>query len=849
MNADESEKERLRKLVAAETPELASEFDQLTEVTARSGDFLDTPALVLEAREIARYDTLLEPGTTIGPYRIARFVAHGGMGDVYRATDERLQRDVAVKMLAHDRTAEPRRVDRFMHEARVTAALSHPNIIRVYDVGRFGDRAYLVAEFLEGETLREHIGGEPMPAAEVLRIGGEIARGLAAAHAAGLVHRDLKPDNIYVTNDGVTKILDFGIAKLVQDDSDRSGYSTVTGVVLGTAGYMAPEQIRNEPVDRRADLFALGAVLFEMLTGQRAFPREHVVESLHAILHDPPSTALAERNDVPAGLREIVNRLLEKSPADRFQSAEEVIEALDAVEPAIVAPAAAVRKTDTRPLWLATLLIVVASIGAFVRYARRDVVPAPPAVASPARPITLAILPVRTIGAAQANDLLDAGLSDVLIGRLGQLASVRVLPFTASERVRGAEPGDAARRLGADRVLAVTLQRDGSRVRAVPRLLTKTGDVIWSTTVDTDASSVFSVQDIIVMRVVDELAPRLSAGAKTRLAQAGTRNNAAWEAYLRGRGYVLSPTPHDLTAAREAFEEAIKLDPGYADAWAGLGSAYKRLPIGAGASAEALRKAGEAAEHALSLDPANAEAHSVLGTVAFWYEWDYPKAERLLRRALELQPSSADAEVFLAHLYANTGRADESLEEIRRARALDPSWPVARAHEAHFLFMARRYAEALARADETLKVTPKFWPAHTFRAFALIGLKRYDEAVREFDTLVALRRSEGSPLQGPSAYKGYALALLGRRDEAERFLEELQRQSSGNRGTGEALILHSLGRDDEALRRLNAVVDQRDQSVTFLGVYPWWDDLRNVPAFRQVLGRANLLAVSDKVRR
>lgn len=392
----------------------------------------------------------------------------------------------------------------------------------------------------------------------------------------------------------------------------------------------------------------------------------------------------------------------------------------------------------------------------------------------------------------------------------------------------------------------VGLTGDGRSVRAIPRLMSVGRETIWSTTVDTDAASVFSIQDIIVTKVIDELGPRLSAGARSTLARPGTRNNAAWEAHVRGRGYVLRPTRGDLERARESFEEAVRLDPAYADAWAGLGSAYKRMPIAAGAaSGEALPKAKAAAERALSIDPTNAEAHSVLGTVAFWHGWDYAEAERLLRRALELQPSSADSQVFLAHVLANTGRHDEALDEIRRARALDPAWPVARAHEGHFLFIARRYERALEHLDETLKVEPRFWPAHTFRVLTLLALGRYEDAIRQCDTLTALRRSEGG--SGVSPFKGYALARLGRRAEAEMVLGEIRSQR--RRGTGEALVLHALGRDDEALRVLRTAVNEREQGVTFLGVYFMWDALRDSPAVRALLSEANLLEVSDRIRR
>jgi eukaryotic-like serine/threonine-protein kinase len=854
--ADADERIRLRAALAAEDPELAAELDELTQ-PATPG-FLETPALVLAAQRVAHEEAaLIGSGTVIGPYRIVSLLARGGMGDVYRATDERLHRDVALKVLSDTRTGESRRVDRFMHEARVTASLDHPNVVRVFDVGRFEERAYLVAELLDGETLRARIARGPIPPDDVLRIGKEIARGLAAAHAAGLVHRDLKPDNIFLTRSGVTKILDFGIAKLVQDETVRGAFSTATGILLGTAGYIAPEQIRGLNVDGRADLFALGAVLFEMLTGERAFAREHLVESLHAILHDPPSGALAQRDYVPLGLKEIVGRLLEKAPEARFQSAEEVIDALGRVDPADVAESRRAPIFSTVPLAAGAVALALALLagGAAVVISRQErPQPAPEVVAATIgeQPLKLAIMPIRTIPPGDARDPLELGLAEVLISRLGQLSNLQVLPLSATERLRNEDPVEAARELGADRVLTVTLQRDDDRLRAVPRLLSTTDELIWGTTVDTDASSVFSIQDIIVSKVVDELAPRLSPGARSKLARAGTSNNEAWEAYVRGRSHVFNVTGADLRMAKEAFEEALRLDSNYADAWAGLGSTYKRMPITAGVpTAEALPKAKEAAERALQIEPENAEAHSVLGTVAFWYEWDYPKSERLLRRAIELQPSSADAQFFLAHLYACIGRHEEALVEIRRARALDPAWPVARAHEGHFLFLARRYDEAIRHVDDAIKLDPRFWPSRSMRIMALVGLERFGEVVQEVDEVAAQVRGTGThlPTWSFSGLKGYSLARAGRSAEAERVLDEIRVQKPRGYNVSAALVLNGLGRQQEAFESLRRGIEERDQTVTFLGVHPWWDDVRGEPEFRDLLREVNLLEVSDRTAR
>ena len=340
--ASAGQRDSLRRQFVSDHPDLAAQADALASASAGLRGFLETPALSLAARDLLQDDPLLDVDTVVGPYRIAGLIARGGMGDVYRATDMRLQRDVALKLLAHAGSDDTQRIERFLQEARVTAALDHTNIVRIFDVGVLDGRPYLVAELLDGETLRVRLGRGPLAPEEARRIAAAVAAGLVVAHATGLVHRDLKPDNVFLTRAGVTKILDFGIAKLTDGPAVADGLSTLTGVLLGTAGYLAPEQIRGDAVDGRTDLFALGSMLFEMATGQRAFAREHTIDTLHAILHDDPPDLLPAAGVSPE-LTAIVMRLLAKAPAARFQSAADVERALGHVARTRAAPSAATR--------------------------------------------------------------------------------------------------------------------------------------------------------------------------------------------------------------------------------------------------------------------------------------------------------------------------------------------------------------------------------------------------------------------------------------------------------------------------------------------------------------------------
>jgi Tol biopolymer transport system component len=330
LKGDSAERQQLRDELTSTSPDLVSEADALVAASLSMAGFLETPAFVLTAAQLASDEAAMTPGTLVGPYQITTLIARGGVGIVYRATDTRLDRQVALKTLASLGVPDELRVERFLREARITASLDHPNIVKVFDVGTHDGQPFMVVELLGGETLRERLDRGPVAESDVRRIGIEIARGLVAAHAAGLVHRDLKPENVFLTRAGITKILDFGIAKLAPEAVQRgSRASTLTGILLGTAGYLAPEQIQGREADGRADLFALGSILFEMLTGQRAFACENTVDTLHAIVHESPPDLMRERTDISAPIETIVWRLLRKAPEDRFQTAADLVWALE----------------------------------------------------------------------------------------------------------------------------------------------------------------------------------------------------------------------------------------------------------------------------------------------------------------------------------------------------------------------------------------------------------------------------------------------------------------------------------------------------------------------------------------
>ena len=575
LEADPRARVRLRDELAANHPELVGEADRMSSSVESLTGFLETPALVLAARELVVDAPVLPAGAMVGPYRVVQLLARGGMGDVYRATDSRLGRDVALKVLSPGRTSDPRRVERFLLEARITASLDHPNIVRVYDVGRVDEQTYLVAELLDGETLRARIVRGAIGPDEARRIALDVARGLAAAHAAGLVHRDLKPENIFLTRSGETKLLDFGIAKLTQDEAVPDGASTLTGVVLGTAGYLAPEQIRGDTVDGRADLFAFGAVLFEMLTGDRAFVRDQIVDTLHAILHDPPALVLEAVLGVPLSLATIVGRLLEKAPAARFQSAAELIGTLERADVGRtrswpVRQIARIRAGLRRPVWkAAAAAVVVAAVWAGVLLWNRWSLPAINSIA---------VLPFDNMADDPEIDYICDGMTDGLIDHLSRAQSLKVMARGTVMRFKGEkDPRKAAQALGVGAVVTGAVSRRGTQIVISAELIDgATGERLWGQTFDLPKADLMSVQDSIVLSIAEGLRLRLSGEEKARLGGFGTNNPEAYELFLRGRFLLQSDTEEDDLEARKLFIAATEKDPNFLDAHMAVVSTYVR---------------------------------------------------------------------------------------------------------------------------------------------------------------------------------------------------------------------------------------------------------------------------------
>ena len=655
--------------------DLVREVRALLAAHDQAGSFLDAAAL--PANLVAA--PTLSAGQRLGPYVVGELIGQGGMGEVYRARDTRLGRQVAIKVLTAALARDKARQQRFEEEARAASALNHPNVLTVYDVGTVSaadGSAFLVMELLEGHTLRSRLQEQPpLSREQVLDYGGQIARGLNAAHAAGIVHRDLKPENLFLTNDGRMKILDFGVAKLSRSD-DFGGVATQTtqtGVVIGTVGYMAPEQVRGQPADARSDIFAFGTVLFEMLTGARAFAGDSSIDTLSAILHvDPLEQHNAATGGDPA-LVGIVRRCIAKEPADRYQRAAELVDALEGAR----RPSRRPSVPRPRVVAVAAAVVLITIVAALVWQYRR----ASPAASSagsvpqqsgPER--VFAVLPFESISADQSQRYIASGMTEEITARLARVSSLRLLSSAAVAQYGGVP--DATRRirdeLGVSALLTGSVRMAGERARISVQLVdTGTAQTIWAQQYDQTLQDILQVQSDVASQIATALQASLSKEEQQRMIRQSTRSPAAYELYLKA--WSLKSGPQRIAM----LEQAVKLDPKFAVAYAGLSRTQGEL--GSFGDRQLYDAAFISARKAIEADPNEARAHHALATMQLRVG-HLTDARLGYLRALDLSPSLPDAAWDLSVTDATLGRLDESLFWARRGFELAPNISLAYYH-------------------------------------------------------------------------------------------------------------------------------------------------------------------------
>ena len=791
-------------------------------------------------------------GQVVSHYRILEQLGAGGMGVVYKAEDTALQRTVALKFLPPELTRDPEARQRFLHEARAAARLDHPNICPVHEIGEAGDgQLFIAMACYEGETLREKVSRGPLPLGEVLNVAIQAGEGLAEAHAHSIVHRDVKPANLFLTSTGHVKILDFGLAKLA-----GASALTRTGTTLGTTAYMSPEQARGEAADARSDIWSLGAVLYELVAGRSPFRGDHVQAVLYGIVHENPQPLTGVRTGVPPELEQVVTKCLAKNPGERYPHMEDLLVDLRRVR-AKLAGATAIPATfgqtsltvtvpssarwfrgRRRVAMLALAGVVVIAAGVVAYLAMK---PSAPEGQPPAGKVMLAVLPMENLSGDPQQEFFSDGLTEEMIAQLGWLEPKRlgVIARTSAMQYKHSTKsvGQIGQELGVEYVLEGSVRRAGSRVRVTAQLIQVRDQThLWAESIERDVADVFAVQAEVAERVARSLAIELLPGRKEALVQGGTANPAAHEAYLRGRFLWHQRGKTNFEQAVEQFQRAVSLDPGYAAAYAGLSEAYQDLYFDSWVPpALVMPQAEAAAKKALELDPSSAEAHVALGGIRE-YLWDWPGAEREYRKAFELDPGSSTALMGLGWTEALKRDFDQAIAYRREAVRIDPASPVLASSLAGIFRSARRLEEARSTGEEAIRRFPNTGLLHHLLASVLKFQGHFTEAAAEY-----WKASEYYSGGNRLLYEAHALAMEGRDREARERVETVRNSKNEYISPIEiAFVLMDLKDTQEALAELERGISSHDGQSYQIMFHPSFDPIRSNPRFQALLRKMNL---------
>jgi len=737
-------------------------------------------------------------GKTISHYRILEKLGQGGMGVVYKAEDTKLKRTVALKFLPQDLTRNPDAKTRFIQEAQAASALDHPNVCNIHEIAETeDDQIFIAMACYDGETLKNKIERGAMAAGEAIPIAIQVAEGLAKAHGRGIIHRDIKPANIMVTDEGVAKILDFGLAKLA-----GQARLTKTASTVGTVAYMSPEQVEGGEVDCRSDIWSLGVVLYEMVTGKLPFRGDYESAMLYSIMNDRPKLMSSLRGGIPRELERVVEKTLSKRLEERYQSMTDLLSDLKALS---------VRESDR--------------LGAQG--------PAPgEEMEARRRKKSIAVLPFRSLSESKEDEYFSDGTTEDIITQLSKIGELRVISRTSIMRYKHSEKSipEISRELGVDTILEGSVRRAGGRVRIAAQLLDgKTDEHMWAETYDRDINDIFAIQSDVAEKIAQALKAKLSPAEKERIERKPTESTEAYNYYLKGRFYWNKRRADDLKTAIEYFNQAIEIDPEYALAYAGLASAYVVLPDYAGLPPkEVMPKGKVAAAKALELDPTLGEAHAVLGAISE-NEWDWASAEIEYKRAIELNPSYPTAHQWYSQILIYFDRFDEALAEIKRALKLDPLSLILNSVLGNALYFGRRFEEAADQFRKTLELDSSFAHAHLYLGWVHVQLGQLEKAISEFEKARAIAGIGPYGLGG----LGNAYGRAGKKSEAVKMLDELLRISTQGYSISYhiAVVYSGLGDKDKALEWLEKAYEERSTFVEEIGVDPVWDGLSPDPRF------------------
>lgn len=841
--------------------------------------------------------TSLSPNSQFGRYEIRSLLGVGGMGEVYLALDTSLRRQVAIKLLPAAFTENKARLSRFEREAYAASSLNHPNILTIHEIGHQDGSHFIATEYIEGQSLRQRTATSGMELREVLGIASQVADALSAAHAAGIVHRDVKPENVMVRRDGYVKVLDFGLAKLADETAAAAkgvdvnteaptavALHTDPGVVMGTASYMSPEQARGLEVDARSDIWSLGVVLYEMVAGKLPFEGPTTTDVLSMILHREPPSLLLYQSSLPAELERIVEKALAKERDVRYQTAKDFgvdlkrlkqrLEVEAELERSITPEEEArrasglglgtrqINSTGTTQTSAATPTAEASAahtissaeyvVGEIKRHKLATLAVAALVLVGLAVGAyysffsqrsqaisSVAVLPFTNESGDPNMEYLSDGLSESLINSLSQLPSLKVISRSSAFKYKGKEidPQQVARDLGVQAIVTGRVIQRGDQLQVSAELVNVSDKTqMWGEQFNRKMVDALAVQTEISQQIAEKLRLRLTNAEQQQLIKDAKVNPQAYELLLKGRFERLKSTIEGRKKAIEYFNQAIAIDDKYAVAYAELALNYTQM-VGNGLldPKEGTPKAEAAAKKALELDEGLAEAHQALGRIKT-DAWDWVGAEQEFKRALELNPNLAQAHSSYSELLNRLGRHEQAIAEVRRAKELDPLNLGRTANIGYMLYFARQYDQAIEQLKKPLEIDKNHTFSHIILAYTYDAMGRYNEAIAEYETHIRLAGDNTSD----QCYLGYSLAKAGRRNEAEAILKKLETSTEYVSPAELAVLYMGLNQKEQALSSLERAYAAHDLQLGYLGVDPHFDSLRSEPRFQELIRKVGL---------